>query len=398
MKTADGEPASSEELESLEVGDVSVWIERGPCALVAGVIRGRPPRDLRAVFHVAVEDIHREQYDDLANFSGDTSPFSLARPHLEGCLQFQANPTVAAAAAKRSFFQKPAFLVAILLVGALGAAGGFWYAAVARWNGYLAAVQQQPGLVVTRTERNWWGKNLVAGLRDPMAADPRSFLAASGYGPDDVEGTWTPYQALEPPFVLARAKNLLAPPDTVVLVLAADGVLEASGLAPGSWIADARKLARAVPGVITFKDDRLVDERWAELQRLRDKVQVYNVLFAEGWSQPLPSEQQNLNDLIADLTRIVSLASEVRRPASIEIFGHTDGSGAEALNQTLSLLRAATVRAAIAAKLPRGVPITVKGLSNGDPLREERSDEDRAWNRRVSAKVTIGDVRPGEGR
>jgi OOP family OmpA-OmpF porin len=385
----------NDSLGALEVGDLTVWIEPGPSASVAGVIRGHAPRDLRAVFQVAVEDIHREQHQQLEHFKGDTAVFVPAKPHLEGCLQFRAHPAEAAAAAKKRI--KPAHLLAVLLIAALGAGTFFYLRGASRWQHYLDALRQQPGLVVTDARRGWLTSSSIAGLRDPMAVDPQALMVASGLDPASVRSTWAPYQTLDPSFVLARAKNLLAPPETVAITLQQDGVLEASGLAPPRWIADARKLALAVPGITRFKDDHLIDAHWAEMGRLRDKIGVYNVLFGEGQTRPLPTAQTTVENLTADLARLVSLARAAGRALSIEVVGHTDGSGAEALNRLLSQRRAEAVRAALAAKLPAGVPLAVKGVSNGEPLREERTDEDRAWNRRVAVKVTMGSVEPEDG-
>jgi len=36
----------SDELETLQVGDLTVWIEQGPLAILAGVIRGNAPSDV----------------------------------------------------------------------------------------------------------------------------------------------------------------------------------------------------------------------------------------------------------------------------------------------------------------------------------------------------------------
>ena len=53
FSTPDGEG-----LEDLRVGELTVWVERGPQAVLAAVIRGNAPEDLRAVFQDALERIH----------------------------------------------------------------------------------------------------------------------------------------------------------------------------------------------------------------------------------------------------------------------------------------------------------------------------------------------------
>jgi OOP family OmpA-OmpF porin len=104
----------------------------------------------------------------------------------------------------------------------------------ARWNGYLDALRREPGIVVLSGERDG-GRYVVRGLRDPLARDPASLLAAHRLDRDRVTGTWQLYQALDPPLVLARAQQLLHPPSGLSLKYAS-GVLTASGDAPADWI------------------------------------------------------------------------------------------------------------------------------------------------------------------
>src|SRR5215210_8999913 len=47
-------------LETLQVGGLTVWIEQGPRAILAGVIRGQAPQELRNVFRETLERIHQE--------------------------------------------------------------------------------------------------------------------------------------------------------------------------------------------------------------------------------------------------------------------------------------------------------------------------------------------------
>src|SRR4029450_1317545 len=48
-------PAS---LDSFDVGELSVWIEQGPEAVIAAVIRGNAPKDFRQTLQHAVERVH----------------------------------------------------------------------------------------------------------------------------------------------------------------------------------------------------------------------------------------------------------------------------------------------------------------------------------------------------
>ena len=57
-------------LDTFQVGERSVWIEQGPHATLAAVIRGSAPRELRTVFTEAIERIHLEQADALQKLRG----------------------------------------------------------------------------------------------------------------------------------------------------------------------------------------------------------------------------------------------------------------------------------------------------------------------------------------
>src|SRR4030095_4688427 len=76
-----------DELETLQVGDLTVWIEQGPMAILAGVMRGTAPQELREVFQETLERIHLQYGSSLNEFSGDASKFDGTRPLLEECFQ-----------------------------------------------------------------------------------------------------------------------------------------------------------------------------------------------------------------------------------------------------------------------------------------------------------------------
>src|SRR5581483_2760482 len=137
---------------------------------------------------------------------------------------------------------------------AVGAALVWWgYSVVQdhrRWSAYLEKLKAEPGVVVIASEKQH-GKRFIRGLRDPLAADPAALLQEVGIDPAEVTSHWEPYQALQPQFILTRAKTILSPPDGISLSFE-DGTLTATGSAPRQWAEDAQKLARAIPGVTNF--------------------------------------------------------------------------------------------------------------------------------------------------
>ncbi len=72
-------------LDSLNLGELQIWIEQGPQAILAAVIRGQAPQELRITLKETLEDVHRRFGDDLEKFEGDATPFEAARKDLAAC-------------------------------------------------------------------------------------------------------------------------------------------------------------------------------------------------------------------------------------------------------------------------------------------------------------------------
>ncbi|MBN1627714.1 MAG: hypothetical protein JW944_14440 [Deltaproteobacteria bacterium] len=76
-----------ENLDTLHIADRTIWIEQGPHALLAAVIRGTPPEELRSNFCDILEMIHISHGNELENFDGDAAEFESVKPDLEACLE-----------------------------------------------------------------------------------------------------------------------------------------------------------------------------------------------------------------------------------------------------------------------------------------------------------------------
>jgi OOP family OmpA-OmpF porin len=248
-----------EALNAMSVGDVSVWVEEGPMAILAAAIRGVAPLALREDFEAALEDVHATQREPLESFNGDASAFASARPRLEECLQLKVSETSAG---------PPWFTLALVAIGLLLLAWWFVPRLVEsrRWSAYQDRLQDEPGIVVTEVGRRD-GRRYVAGLQDRLAADPALFLDSVGLQADRVRSRWDPYIALSPDLILRRAHAKLDPPSTIGLAFG-DGVLVATGSAPVEWLDMARLEAPTIPGVDGFQvDDQSLQDFVADIQR-----------------------------------------------------------------------------------------------------------------------------------
>lgn len=377
-------------LDTFQVGEFSVWVEQGPLATLAAVIRGSAPKGLRPLFTGALESIHGEQAEALRTFQGDARPFERSRPLLEACLKTQQQRKAERAPAARNHRAIQFLRASLLLVlAALGAWAVFAARRNGRWEAYLGRLTSEPGVVVTDAGRRG-GKYFVTGLRDPLAADPVAMLEASHFSRDNVASDWKPYHALAPEIIAARARHVLAAPDTVTLQIRG-GTLVAAGSAPNRWIEEARARSPAISGITSYDDRALTDSDSSKLDDLRRRIEERVLLFARGSSEFSPAEEARLRDTGSDVKHLSRLAGTLGRIARLEVIGRGDSVGSEEVNLVISRRRAERVAAALRPEGPGALEVTATGVGSARPLRPESTDEDRALNRSVSFRVVLAD-------
>ena len=370
-------------LSELHVGDRSIWFEHGPQLALACVIRGSAPVELRtSLMAPAIEAIHREQAEEIARFDGDPDPFVTTRHRLESCMQQR----YATSEADGGFRLSPRLLIPLLLI--LAALVTWAYFSIRdnwRWKDYVKSLETQPGIVITETgARN--GKYFVAGLRDPMAVDPDRLLReTSRLSPSKVEGRWEAYQALRPDFILARARAILAVPDSVTLSFS-DGVLNATGSASRQWISEARRLALAVPGVTRFHGDGVIDE---EILQLKAQMENEVPRFIVGTAQFAAGQGVGRDRLIADARRLFGLADSSGLKVRMTVVGHTDETGPAELNDRLSQERAGSVKALLVAAGIDGDRMEAIGVGSHEPVRVDPNAPGSEINRSVTFRVAL---------
>jgi OOP family OmpA-OmpF porin len=376
-------------LDTFQVGELSVWVEQGPQAALAAVIRGNAPKDLRGVFTDAIEKIHRESAIELEAFAGDATPFERSRPHLEACLKGERQKKAERAPGARNR-RAIRFLRGALAV--LAVAIGIWAVTAARrnrrWDAYLARLGSEPGIVVTAEGRRG-GRYFVNGLRDPLAADPVAMLAGSDLSARQIASDWKPYQALAPELIAKRARYVLEAPATVTLA-AREGVLVAAGSASSRWIAEARARSRGIAGVARYDDSALTDADASRFEALRRRIEGRVLLFPRGSSELPPAEIAKLKATASDLGEAARIAAALGRTLQVEVIGRGDSVGSEEANLVLSRRRAERVAETLRPAGRDGLTLAVVGVGSAKPLKPEVTENDRDWNRSVSFRLVAG--------
>jgi len=232
-------------LNTMQVGELSVWIEWGPKAVLAAVIRGAGPQRLREAMQIKLEEIHNEYATELNEYDGDNVHFEKLTPELHRFLIHHDGST-------RSKIRNLPPLAKKWLLGGTIAAMLLLLAVIAsiydnnRFEDYVAKVDAEPGIVVTKAERRF-RKYIINGLKDPLAKDPMTLL--EDIPQDRVSYNFEPYQAITPELTVIRARELLKPPENVTLTVQ-DSALHISGGDP-AWGNAVSSLAYALAGVNT---------------------------------------------------------------------------------------------------------------------------------------------------
>ena len=338
-------------LDSLALGDLTVWAESGPGAILAAVIRGQPPLALRETMQQALEEVHLAHADEIERFGATGVSFAIRDGILERCLVSQASDS------SRSG-QWRTVLLGVAVLAAVGWCAVPRVMEQRRFDGYLDQLRREPGVVVGSAGRAD-GRFVLTGLRDPLARDPIALAAAAGIDSARLSAKWEPYIALRPEFVVRRAQALLHPSPRTTLRLAGD-TLVPGGVASAAWRAEAQRLALAVPGVGALRLTELADSAEVALRATADSIETITFDYPLGGTTPVVAQAARIDSLASRLRRFLDDAARGERSARIELIGLADSVGTEEANVALRRARADRMRSALQA---RGV--TVQSLSAG---------------------------------
>ncbi|MFH2093013.1 MAG: OmpA family protein [Pseudomonadota bacterium] len=381
---------SQEDLETLRMGsDRSIWIEKGEHALLAAVIRGTPPMDLKYTYRALIEQIHTKSGSSLEHFNGDPLPFSVFREQLKDGLQFQE---------KKNQQKVSPWLWCILFIvlGFISIWGFNAFVSIQAWNQYLTRLKTQKGLIVISTDKHN-GIYTVKGLRDPMAADPQMLLTQQEKNRIIVEGSWLSYYSLDPEFILNRALKILSPPPGVTLSLLSGNTILAQGESSEDWLQTFRTRAITIPGITYFDDSKVQNLDQTQLDLLVDKLATFRIYFQNNSTRLVDGQEEQLSLLVNTIQQIQKIQSALKNYFQITIIGHTDSSGTEKLNLALSRNRAEKIINHLIVQGIHPALLNYSGIGSNIPLIKEHQTADKQYNRAVSFKIFYIDTTKDKG-
>jgi OOP family OmpA-OmpF porin len=188
------------------------------------------------------------------------------------------------------------------------------------WAQFVESLVDEPGVIVlSAVYRD--GHPTIRGLRDPGALDPARRMTAMGIETSGVDAVWEPYDASAAPFVLARARRILAPPQGVELTLEGS-TLVAGGEAPHRWVREATVLTRTIRGVTAFRSRELKDTELAAIGAATDEVAGMVFVFFDQGTDLEPGQARKIERLVERLRQIDDMLSAIREIYTVEVRGH----------------------------------------------------------------------------
>ncbi len=278
------DPKQKQELKTVTTDDLTVVLEQCGEALVAALVRGVPPPDLKIKLKGAAEEIADIYSESFADFNGDTTNFDGASATLESLLlSREKNPKKE----RRGFFRSnlKAIVVLCTLLITLFVAAGYHlhneFKTDSAVSEYLHELGTLPGLHVTRVSGNKSHGFDVYGLKDPLQ---QSLPTLSSFLPNSeipFRFHWSPIVSLHEKFTLHRLKNALAetPPGDHVDFKMNGSVLSVSGRTTHEWIQNLLIVSRALPGIEGVDHSQLTNSNQRNFDQVVEEIEKIELHF-----------------------------------------------------------------------------------------------------------------------
>ncbi len=367
----------SDSLESFRVGELTVWVEQGSKAILAGVVRGTPPLELHEVFLQVLETIQIEFPDELNIVSGDQRQFEGTRSYLEDCLQAQFEGP----SSKSSPFLLCIFI--LLIVGLL--TWGIWiYLDHQQWRTFFLQAEKEPGIIVTSIDESN-GTLIVNGLRDPLSVEPTDLAIQAGLDIESIQFHLEPYYSVSSHFLELRVRSRLQPPESVSLSVE-NTILVVTGEASHQWVSQLRSLEHIVPGVTNIDTEHLNDTDVAQFDSLRNTIEGKHFVFKKGRTRLSEANKGKALAMTKDMQALDIFAERLGQKVRVELRGQTSQEGSQLRNKQLRIARAKAVLDGLSVeglKSTRIEPVEFRGGAS------DHVNPDPAALRQVSIKVIL---------
>jgi outer membrane protein OmpA-like peptidoglycan-associated protein len=154
-------------------------------------------------------------------------------------------------------------------------------------------------------------------------------------------------------------------------------------------VKDIQSRALLVPGIHAVELSPELNPGRLAFNQAKTEIESAVVKFPVASAALSPSERVALRKLAENIQSLLQAADSLHQSATLEVLGHTDSTGAEAVNLNLSQRRADRVAWELG---QLGVPernLRARGVGTTNPLRSEDTDDNRQFNRSATFRVTL---------
>lgn len=349
-------------LNTLRLGDLTVFIEHGPKAVLAAVVRGRPSEHIRTLLTSTLEEIHHQHASDFRQFQGDSSIFDPAQPLLQRCLQVQKQE------------KKSSRLPLYIVLGLLSLGLAYWaysnyqhkqaiqqqelvQQALAeqqqqQWKRIIKTLKDEPGIVVLNSNKGNSDYEIEL-LTDPLARQP-SQVVTHIKADKPISFSTQPYLSVDDEIILLRAQQRLAAPQGVNLSVE-NTILKVDGKASKDWTHYLHNNWQQITGVqqLNIQSLNSFDANLPQINALKRNIENSKVLFEKGHANIGTDAKKSIEASSNLLAQLIPLAKNSKMSVRISLSGHADGTGNMDTNRKIIKKRIDNVTEAL---LESGIP------------------------------------------
>ncbi|WP_162455026.1 hypothetical protein [Pseudoxanthomonas kalamensis] len=327
---------------SAEVGEYQLEVSDGPQARLVAFVRGVPGGGFGDRLDELNEELHAEYGTRLIEEGGEDEPL-LLQTHLDF---LNARPQAEQPPKRRLFFWAVLALLGLALLA--------WLLLGWRWSAEVEDIGAEfgtmPGLVVSKLESTGRNKLRVEGLYDPLAPDPKQWLAEQH---PQVKADWAlrPYVSLEPTLIRRRVAQGLGLPEATVGEPDAQGVVRLQGSVPFPVWYRARQTPLSLPGMSSLEFSALSYPNKSRVDALVAEIETIGIPFVSGRAEPEGDWQPQLATLVDKARALERFGADNGIAFHFQTSGTTDEAGTLDQNRSLRQQRAEWLASRLAAQL-----------------------------------------------
>jgi len=184
-------------VNTLTLGDITVWTIWSPQVVLAVVIRGIPPETLKQYYENLLRELHQQHEQDFLSYEGEIDDSLQLDEKLQWAIRQPDSKS------ERSYslpIRTPAlilgavFLTMVLIAKSVGNQRA--------WTNALAALSAEPGVVVLSADRKFSGGSMAL-MRDPRASSRAAIVKNARIDTNKVTLSWSPFYSADPELIAA---------------------------------------------------------------------------------------------------------------------------------------------------------------------------------------------------